>query len=178
MTLRRRLLGAAAVSACGISLAGPGLAGAATPKAGEKTFQQTYPLASKICASVAAGTESKHLKRFATQILVDCTALQSAFTAAQTTVLAARTTLTAQITADRAAVTTACPTPKDTAAACLQTRSQQSKAIAALRFQRLLAVRHYYKTVEANRHAFWKAFRALPGEGHVRADQPIPVEKA
>jgi hypothetical protein len=177
MTLRRRLLGAAAVSACAISLAVPALAGAATPKAGEKTFQQTYPLASKLCASVVAGTEGKHLKRFATQILADCTTLQTAFTAAQSTVLAARTTLTAQITADRAVVTTACPTPKDTAVLCLQTRSQENKAIAALRAQRLLAVRHYYKTVEANRAAFWHAIRALPGEGHAHADQPIPVAK-
>jgi hypothetical protein len=177
MTLRRRLLGAAAVSASAISLAAPGIAGAATPKAGEKTFQQTYPLASKLCASVVAGTEGKHLKRFAAQVLADCTTLQSAFTTAQTTVLAARTTLTAQITADRAAVTTACPTPKHAAALCLQTRSQENKVIAVLRAQRLLAVRHYYKTVEANRQAFWHVIRALPGEGHVHADQPIPVEK-
>jgi hypothetical protein len=175
MTPRRRLFGAIAVSVCATSLVVPAMAGAAGPKAGEKTFQQTYPLASKLCASTVAGTEGKHLKRSATQVLADCTTLQSAFTAAQTTVLAARTTLTAQITADRALVTTACPTPKDTAAVCVQTRTTENKAIATLRAQRLAAVRHYYKTVEANRAAFWKAIRALPGEGHVHADQPIPV---
>jgi hypothetical protein len=177
MTLRRGLLGAVAVSASAISLAAAPVAGAASPKAGEKTFQQTYPLATKICAGVAAGTENKHLKRFARQILANCTALQSAFTAAESTVVAARTTLTAQIMADRAVVGTACPKPKGTAPLCLQTRSQQSKAIATLRAQRLLAVRQYYKTVEANRATFWKAFRSLPGEGHVHADQPIPVAK-
>jgi hypothetical protein len=176
MTLTRRLFGAAAISASAISLALPGVAGASTPKAGEKTFQQTYPLASKVCANVAAGTESKHLKKFAAQITADCTTLQTAFTASQTTVIAARTTLTAQITADRAAITVACPTPKDQAAPCLSTRATVGKAVDALRHQRLLAVRHFYKAIEASREAFWKVFRALPGEGHVHADQPIPVQ--
>jgi hypothetical protein len=175
MTLPRRLLGAVAVSASAAALAMPGMAGASTPKAGEKTFQQTYPLASKVCANVAAGTESKHLKKFAAQLTADCTALQTAFTAAQTVVVAARTTLTAQITADRAAITTACPTPKDQAPPCQSTRATQDAAINALRHQRLLAVRHYYKTIEASRAAFWKVFRGLPGEGHVHADTPIPV---
>ncbi|HWX96739.1 MAG TPA: hypothetical protein VNZ01_07785 [Solirubrobacteraceae bacterium] len=178
MTLRRRLLGSVAVLTCAISLAVAGMASAAAPKAGERTFQQTFPQASKVCANVAAGTESKHLKKFAAQILANCTALHTAFTAAQTTVLAARTTLTAQIVADRAAIKTACPTPKDTAALCLNTRAVDGPAIKTLRSQRLLAVRTFYKTVEASREAFWKAFRALPGEGHAHADDPIKVQSA
>jgi hypothetical protein len=178
MTLRRRLLGAVAISASAISLAVPAVAGATSLKAGEKTFQQTYPLASKICASVAAGTEGTHLKKFAAQITADCTTLQTAFTAAQTTVVAARTTLTAQIMADRAAITAACPAPNDKAPTCLSTRATVGKAIDALRHQRLMAVRLFYKTNEANRVAFWKVFRALPGEGHVHSDLPIPVKTA
>jgi hypothetical protein len=173
MTLHRRLLGAVAISASAISLAVPGVAGA---KAGDRTFQQTYPLASKLCASVAAGTEGKHLKRFATQVLADCTALQSTFTTAQSTVLAARATLTAQITADRAAITTACPTAKDQQPLCVQTRSRQGRALGALKHQLARAARHYYRAIEASRDRFWKAIRALPGEGRVHEDQPIPLQ--
>ena len=56
MTLPRRQLGAVAVLASAISLAVPGVASATGTKAGDRTFQQTYPLASKVCASVAAGS--------------------------------------------------------------------------------------------------------------------------
>jgi hypothetical protein len=174
MTLPRRLLGVAAVSASAITLAVPA-AGATTPKAGEKTFQQTYPLASKVCANVAAGTESKHLKRFATKILADCTLLQSSFTVTQSTVLAARTAITAQIAVDRAAITTACPTTKDKQPVCLQAHASNEPAIGALKRQLRTATRRYYKTIEANRARFWNAFRSLPGEGHVHADLPVPV---
>ena len=175
MTLPRRQLGAVAVLASAISLAVPGVAGATGTKAGDRTFQQTYPLASKVCASVAAGTEGKHLKRFAAQVLADCTALQSAFTAAQSTVLAARVALTAQIAADRAATTAACPTPNDQRPVCLQTRRQNKAALVTLRHQLVRAAHRYYRTIEASRDRFWKAIRALPGEGHVHEDEPVPV---
>ena len=175
MTLPRRLLCAVAVSASAISLAVPAVAGAAFPKAGDRTFQQTYPLASRLCASVAAGTEGKHLKRFATQVLADCTALQSNFTSAQSTVLAARAAITTQIAADRAATAAACPKPKDQQPLCLQTRRQKNAAIVTLRHQLIRAAHRYYRTIEASRDHFWKAIRALPGEGHVHEDAPIPV---
>ncbi|TMK23633.1 MAG: hypothetical protein E6G62_11480 [Actinobacteria bacterium] len=173
MTLPRRQLGAVAVLASAISLAVPGVAGATGPKAGDRTFQQTYPLASKVCASVAAGTEGKHLKRFAAQVLADCTALQSGFTAAQSTVLAAR--VAQQIAADRAATMAACPKPNDQPPVCLQTRRQNNAALVTLKHQLVRAAHRYYRTIEASRDRFWKAIRALPGEGHVHEDEPVPV---
>src|ERR1700716_2224861 len=104
MTPTIRFAGVAAVLAATVTLALPAVAGA---KAGDRTFQQTYPVASQLCAKVAAGKEGKRLKRFATQVLADCSALQSGFTAAQSTVLAARAALTAQIAADHAAIAAA-----------------------------------------------------------------------
>jgi hypothetical protein len=172
MTLPTRLFGTIAVAATAVSLAIPGVAGA---KAGDKTFQQTYPLASKVCAKVAAGTESKHLKRFAAQVTADCTTLLTGFTTAQSTVIAARATLTAQIAADRALTAAACPTPHNQPATCFPTRAGDDAAIEALNKQLAHAIRHYYRTIEAGRDHFWKAIKALPGERHVHADAPIPV---
>jgi hypothetical protein len=172
MTLPARLLGAVAVSATAVSLASPAAAGA---RAGDKTFQQTYPVASKLCAKVAAGTERKRLKRFATQVMADCTALQNTFNTATATVLAARTTLSAQIAADRSIVTAACPKPNNQPPACLQTRAQDDPTIQALRLRLVHAVRHFYRTIEAGRDRFWNAIRALPGERRIREDDPIPI---
>jgi hypothetical protein len=172
MTLPARMVGTVALAATAVSLVNPGVAGAS---AGDKTFQQTYPLASRVCARVAAGTESKHLKRFAARVLVDCTALQTTFATAQSTVLAARTTLTAQIAADRALIAAACPTPENQPPACVQTRAQDDPALDALKRQLHHATRHYYRTIEAARDRFWKAIRGLPGEGRVHEDAPIAV---
>ena len=134
----------------------------ATVRAGDRTYQQTYPVASQLCAKVAAGTEGKHLKRFAATVSTDCTTLQSGFVTAQTTVLAARTAITAQITADRAVMSAACPaTAKVPSAVCIQTRKTESYAITVLQHQQRTAARHFYKTVETNRDHFWKAIRSL-----------------
>ena len=113
MNLHRRLLGGAVIVAAATTLAIPVTAGAS---AGDRTFQEVYPIASHLCANVAAGTERRRLKSFAPAVLADCQALQAEFTAAQTTVLAARAVLTPQIAANRAAILAVCPTPHRRAA--------------------------------------------------------------
>jgi hypothetical protein len=172
MTLPTRMVGAVAVAATTVSLAIPGVAGA---KAGDKTFQQTYQIASKLCARVAAGTEGKHLKRFAASVMADCTTLESSFAIARSRVLAARATLAPQIAADRAVITAACPLPNDQQPACVQTRTQFESAIDVLRRRLVHAVHHYYRAVEAARDRFWNAIREIPGERHIFEDLPIPV---
>jgi hypothetical protein len=170
-----RMAAAVAALAATAALALPAAAGA---KAGDRTFQQTYPMASLLCAKVAAGTEGKHLKRFATQVLADCTALQSGFTAAQSTVLAARAALTPQIVADRAAITAACPTPGAQSAPCVHARSINELAIHKLRHQLRHASRRYWRTIELNRRHFWNAIRGLPGERRVHQDLPIAEQNS
>src|SRR5438552_2548299 len=49
----KRLLGATAITATVAALALPAIA-SATTRAGDKTFQQTYPVASRLCTEVAA----------------------------------------------------------------------------------------------------------------------------
>ncbi|HEV7584715.1 MAG TPA: hypothetical protein VGO14_02945 [Solirubrobacteraceae bacterium] len=174
MTLPTRLTGAIAIAATAGSLAIPSVAGA---KAGDRTFQQTYPLASRVCTEVAAG-QRKHLQRFAPQIAADCALLQAGFTSAQTTILAARTAITGAIAADRAVVTAACPPPMVGKTACENTRHTESVAIGVLRHQLIAAARRYYVAIETNRHAFWHAIHALRGAAHLRSDAPIRVENS
>jgi len=175
MNLHRRLLGGVVIAAAATTLAIPVTAGAS---AGDRTFQATYPIASRVCANVAAGTERKGLKRFATTVLADCQALQREFTAAQTTVLAARAVLTPQIAADRAAILAVCPTPTDAQPVCVQVRDARHAALVVLQRQRVHAARRYYRTVEAARDRFWNAIRALPGESRIPADAPIPIQNS
>lgn len=169
MTLPTRLVGIVAVTAAIAPLAVPSAAGA---RAGDRTFQQTYPVASQLCANVAAG-KAKHLKRFAPQVLADCAVLQNAFNAAHSTVLAARAATAVAITADRAVIAAACPKPLTHRPLCDRTRDPELRAIAALERQQIRAARRYYRTIEANRRIFWRAIRALPGERRVREDAPI-----
>jgi hypothetical protein len=172
MTLPTRLTGAIAIAATAGSLAVPAVAGA---KAGDRTFEQTYPVATRLCTEVAAG-QRRHLKRFAPQIAADCALLQTRFTTAQTTIVAARTTITGAIAADRAVIVATCPRAMIGKPACESTRHTESVAIGVLRHQLLAAARHYFLTIEANRHAFWHAIHSLRGASHLRADAPIPIE--
>jgi hypothetical protein len=176
MTPSKRIAAAVAVAAGALALALPGSA-FATPKPGSLTFQQTFPLASGVCAKVAAGTENKHLAKFAVQVTADCAALEATFTQNHALVLAARTAILPTLTADRAAVHAACPNPKarPILLACKQAHKTNDAAIRSLVAQLHLAYHTYFKSIEAARGAFWSAIHALPGEKHVHADIPITV---
>jgi hypothetical protein len=150
----------------------------ADAKAGERTYQQTYPVASKLCANVAAGAGPKRLRPFSTQVLADCTTLQNGFTAAQTAVLAATASFESGRAADRAAIAAVCTPPVANHPLCRTTRRTERLAITALRREHIAAVRLYYRTIEANRRAFWAAIKTLPGGASVPADAPIPPQSS
>jgi len=176
--MAKRQMGVAAIASTMLALALPSAASAGN-KAGERTFSQSFPVASKLCENVETGKERKAFVPFAASILADCATLKANFGTAQTTVVTARTTIRAQITADKAAITTACPTPADdTKPACVNARHAERRAIKALRGQLLVAVHTYYKTVEADRHVFWTAIKALRALQHAVADKPIKVESS
>jgi hypothetical protein len=170
MSTTTRLSGSIAALTIAATLAVTGTAGA---KAGERSFQQTYPVASQLCAKVAAGKGPKRLRPFAAQVASDCSTLTSGFTAAQSAVLAAQTTFANGLAADRAAIAAACTPPVKNRPLCRSTRRSEHAAIVALRREHTAAVRLYYTTVEANRHAFWAAIHSLPGGRTIRPDRPI-----
>jgi hypothetical protein len=170
-----RLHAAIAAAAFASVLALPGLAQA---KAGDKTYQQTYPHASTLCADVSAGGGPKRLRTVTAQVLADCSTLQSGFGAAQSAVLTAQSSFAGGLRADRAAVAAACTPPVTDRALCRRTRRDERRAMNALRHEHRAAVRLYYRTVEANRRAFWTAVHLLPGGAGIPADAPIPQQSS
>jgi hypothetical protein len=174
MTLQKRLIGVATISAVAAALVLPAGALAKPAPAGTRSFAQSFPVASKLCANALAGTlKSKKLKAQAAAIIADCTELEEAFAAAQLTVNTARTTDNAQIAVDRAAIKAACPPAMVGKPACRSVRATEKVAIKALVANRLAAVHAYYKSVEGLRKAFWSKIRALRGLSHIHADKPV-----
>src|SRR5262249_21252839 len=78
------------------------------------------------------------------------------------------------LAADRAAIAAVCTPPVKNHPLCRSTRRSEHAAIVSLRREHTAAVRLYYRTVEATRHAFWAAIHSLPGGGGIPADRPIP----
>jgi hypothetical protein len=175
MTTPTRFFGSIAAAAIAATLVFAGTAGA---KAGERTYQQTYPVASQLCANVAAGKGPKRLRPFAAQVLADCATLNSGFTAAQNAVLAAQASFTSGLAADKAAIAAVCTPPVNNHPLCRSTRRSENAAIAALRREHTAAVHLYYTTIEANRRAFWAAIHSLPGGKGIPADKPIPQQSS
>jgi hypothetical protein len=154
---------AAALTATVATLSAVGVEGAS---AAPKTFQQLYPVASRLCAEVAKGGGPAGLRPSAAQVLVDCTTLENGFNAARATEIAAKAPIVTALAAQRSATKAACAKPA-TRAACRLARHNERAAVSTLETQRLTVVRTYYHTIEANRKAFWTAIHALPGGSSV-----------
>jgi len=176
MTVPKRPLGLLAIAGIAASLVIPAASASATPR----TFQQIYPLATRVCANVAAGKASKRVQANATAVLADCKALEEGFTKAQTTMTTARATIAAGVAADHALVTASCPAPAtpQTQRVCAKTTNTEKTAIKALHSELMVVMHTYFTTINANRHTFWTAIKALPGEAHVKTDTPLPVPPA
>lgn len=166
---------AAAVTAGGSALAITGVAGA---KAGEKSFGQTYPRASTLCAHVAAGGGPKALRPSSTQVLADCKTLEEGFEKAHDAVVAEQGAFATGLAADQAAIAQVCTPPVPNHRLCRTTRHSEQRAIRALRRQHRAAVRLYYRTAESNRRAFWAAIHILRGGAGIPADAPIPQQSS
>jgi hypothetical protein len=148
------------------TLATSAAVGAAGASAAPKTFQQLYPVASRLCTEVAKGGGPAPLRKSAAQVLVDCTALENGLTAARAAEVAAKTPILTALATERSTTKTACAKPA-TRAACRLARHNERTAVAALEIQRLTVVRTYYHAIDANRKAFWAAIHALPGASNV-----------
>jgi hypothetical protein len=170
MTLPTRCAGAAAVAAIAGVLALPSGAGAL---AGKRSFAQTFPVASALCAEVGRGSGPRRLRRSAARVLSDCATLQSSFNTARATVLAAQASIAAASAPLRAELAKPCAPSARHHEACEKAHRKYRRALAGLGRQRVRAAHVYYAAVEAARLTFWSAVRALPGAGHVREDAPI-----
>ena len=166
MTARMLSLSAGALTALALV---PASAGAV---AGNRSFTQTYPYASALCAKAQAGTLPKKLAPQRAQVTTACTTLQSSFTQDQSTVQAAQTSFQSGVAAARAARKAACAPPRQQPK-CRDARITAQSQLRTLRVNHRAAVRTYSISVEAARRTFWSTIRSLRGGSSVPADQPI-----
>jgi hypothetical protein len=152
------------------------LSGVASANAGKRTFQQTYPLASKLCANVEAGKGPKRLRKSSAQVLADCGALQTSFTAARTAVLSTFASIASARATERASVNTACAGKLAHRASCEHARKKSRSVFDALNREHIHAARAYFAAAEAARRTFWTSIHALPGGADVHADAKIPEQ--
>lgn len=172
MILRPRLC-AVALATVATMLATSGVANAA---AGKRSFTETYPVASRLCAKTELGVEAKKLRPSAAQILADCSALKLSFETARTAVLAAHRALLADRTADVTAANAACAGALLHKPSCTKARLTELTKLGHLNAQRILANHAYYREAEAARTTFWSKIHALPGGKGIVPDAVIHVQ--
>lgn len=147
---------------------------AALAKPGTRSFQETYPVASKLCSESPLPGK---LQSSATQVATDCTALQNSYNTAVTAGQTAETSFASAVAAARAARQAAC-VPKPTTfagkVACLKARLKATKAINSQRVGLRLALKQFHLSIEQARVTFWTAIHALKGGAGIPADTPAP----
>jgi hypothetical protein len=164
-----RLRPSLALCACAL-LALPAAAGA---RPGHRSFNATFPVASSLCAKVAAGHAPQRLAGSVAQVTAACSALNASFTKAQADYATTVTPLTQQASAAVAARRAACHTTPHDAAACKAARVQARAQLRSLRAQIRSAGRAYHATVEAARKTFWSTIHALRGGATLPADRTV-----
>ena len=147
----------------------------ALARAGDRTVDETYPVATALCAKAVAGTLPKRLEPQAAQVTAACNTLQGAFGPLQTAVLSAQTQFTAGLAAVKASIQSACATKGK---ACRTARIQGRAQRRNLRALHKLAVKTYYVNVEANRRTFWATIHALRGGRSIKPDKPIAIQNS
>jgi hypothetical protein len=149
------------------------LPAAASARPGQRSFDQTYPIASKLCTNVAAGGGPIALRPDAAQVAALCGTLKTSFNGAQGTYFATVTPLKEQADGLVAQTRAACATRPS--AICKSTRKANRVTLEGLRSQVRTAGTTYRATVEAGRTAFWNAIHGLRGGAAITADTGTPT---
>jgi hypothetical protein len=169
--MRMRLL-ASAGTAIAIALVS---AASAMALPGTRTFAQTYPFASALCAKAESASLGKRLEPSRDQVLAACTALEQPFAGLEATVTSAETQYAQTVANERALVVAACPQPVTRAEhpACRTVRLTRRSADSTALLARHDAVVAFISALEANRVTFWTTIHSLRGGAGVTADPPI-----
>jgi hypothetical protein len=151
------------------------LTGVASASAGHRSYARTYPIASTLCAKVAAGQTPKRLKGQETQVTAACGALQTNYTQAVNTALTAEQTYKAGALSARTQAQQTCrQTPKPRHGACLQARRSARQSIRLLRQDLRIAAIRYHQSIETARQSFWSTIHSLRGGATMKSDAPQP----
>lgn len=150
----------AAVATLAATVGFAATAGAALP--GSLTFDQTYPVASQLCAKASAGTLPKRLVANQAKVIAACTTLQDAFGPLQATVIQAEQTYQSALAVEKAKVQAVCPPSTATGRpACRDARIQARLAHDTARLAQREAIQTYRDAVRSNRLTFWNTIASL-----------------
>jgi hypothetical protein len=159
--MRRPLPGIAAVAV--LAAASLAASSSALARAGDRTVDQTYPVATAVCAKAHTGTLPPRLAPQAAAVIGACETLENAFRPLVASVDAAEAQFLAVVSAQKGFVAAACTRPVSNHAACRSARASARAAIISARGTRQGAVLSFHTAVEGNRKAFWNAIGALRG---------------
>jgi hypothetical protein len=158
-----------AAGACALLI----LPAAASARPGQRSFAQTYPVASRLCTNVAAGRGPIKLRPDASQVAALCGTLKTNFVTTQNTYFSTVTPLKEQAIALVTATREACATRPS--ATCKSTRQANKAALMSLRSQVRTAGTTYRTAIESARTTFWNAIHALRGGSGITADKGTPA---
>jgi hypothetical protein len=144
------------------------LPAAASARPGQRSFDRTFPVASRLCTNIAHGGGPIKLRPLSAQVTALCTTLTSSFTTAQSTYFAAVTPIKQQVIAIRAQTHMACATRPSTT--CKTARLQARAPLAGLRAQVRTAAATYRASIRLARQTFWSAIHALRGGAGIVPD--------
>jgi hypothetical protein len=155
--MRRTLLGIAAV-ATAIALT---VTATASARAGDRSFTETYPVASALCAKAASATLPPKLAPAAMSVSAACDKLENAFPTLVSIVDTAEATLLDTVSTQKGLVATACSKPVTNPTTCATVRASAKSTDLAARSLEQTAVVGYHTAVEANRMTFWHTISTL-----------------
>jgi len=135
----------------------------AMARAGDRTVDQTYPVATTLCARAHTATLPPKLAPQPAAVISACNTLVSAFAPLQSTVDAAEAAFLTAVSQQKALVAAACPATVTDRAACHAARASAKTTIAAAATTRRTAAMAYRAAIEANRTTFWSTIGSLRG---------------
>jgi len=150
------------------------LTGTASAAPGTRSFQVTYPIASKLCSET---TLPHSLQGEQAQVTAACGTLQSSYNAAVTAGQTAESSFAAAVQAARSAAQAACvPAPATRAGhvTCRQARVKTRSEVLSQRTGLRLALRQFHLSIEQARVTFWTTIHGLRGGASIPSDQPAP----
>ena len=155
--MRRKMLavlGAVAIASLAVS-------SSALARAGDRSVDQTYPVATALCARAHADTLPPKLALHASAVISACDTLVNAFAPLQSTVDAAEAAFLTTVSQQKALVAAACTRPVSDHTACRTARDTKTTTITAAATTRLAAATSYRTAIEANRTTFWATIESL-----------------
>jgi hypothetical protein len=144
-----------------VALASLFAASSALARAGDRTVDQTYPVATALCVKAHAGTLPPKLAPQATAVIAACDKLENAYPTLVSAVDAAESTFAGVLSTQKAAVASACAKPVSNHPACVTARLTARTTIANARAAQATAIATFHAGVQTNRNTFWSTIASL-----------------